>query len=68
MAAARLAAMPADELSRHPGIEPGRAGVIGAGALAIAEIVGYFELAELEISEADILHGVALETAGVRTP
>jgi exopolyphosphatase / guanosine-5'-triphosphate,3'-diphosphate pyrophosphatase len=66
--AARLAAMPADELSRHPGIEPGRAGVIGAGALAIAEIVGYFELAELEISEADILHGVALEAAGVRTP
>jgi exopolyphosphatase/guanosine-5'-triphosphate,3'-diphosphate pyrophosphatase len=66
--AGRLAATPVAELRRRAGIEPERAAVIGAGALAIAEIVGFFELEELEISETDILHGVALETAGVRTP
>jgi exopolyphosphatase/guanosine-5'-triphosphate,3'-diphosphate pyrophosphatase len=66
--AGRLAATPVAELRRCPGIEPERAAVIGAGALAIAEIVGFFELAELEISENDILHGVALETAAVRSP
>ncbi len=66
--AGRLAATPVAELRRRAGIEPERAAVIGAGALAIAEIVGFFELDELEISETDILHGVALETAGVRTP
>lgn len=61
--AQRLARTPVDELRRRPGILPERAAVIAAGALAIAEIVGFFELAELEISEADILHGVAAETA-----
>lgn len=61
--ARRLATTPVAELRRRPGIEPGRAAVIGAGALAIAEIVGFFELGELEISETDILHGVALEAA-----
>jgi exopolyphosphatase/guanosine-5'-triphosphate,3'-diphosphate pyrophosphatase len=55
----RLARTPVDELCRTPGIEPGRAAVIGAGALALAEIVGFFELDELEISERDVLHGMA---------
>jgi exopolyphosphatase/guanosine-5'-triphosphate,3'-diphosphate pyrophosphatase len=65
--ARRLAETPVADLQRRPGIEPRRAAVIAAGALAVAEIVGFFELAELEISETDILHGVALETAAVRT-
>ena len=64
--AGRLAATPVAELRRRAGIEPERAAVIGPGALAVAEIVAFFELDELEISETDILHGVALETAGVR--
>jgi exopolyphosphatase/guanosine-5'-triphosphate,3'-diphosphate pyrophosphatase len=62
--ARRLAGTPVAELRHRPGIEPGRAAVIAAGALAVAEIVRHFELTELEISETDILHGVALETAG----
>ena len=42
--AGRLAATPVAELRRRAGIEPERAAVIGAGALAIAEIVAFFEL------------------------
>jgi exopolyphosphatase/guanosine-5'-triphosphate,3'-diphosphate pyrophosphatase len=64
--AERLAATPVDELRRQPGIAPERAQVIAAGALALAEIVDFFELAELEVSESDILHGVALETAALQ--
>ncbi|MCC6223687.1 MAG: Ppx/GppA family phosphatase [Thermoleophilia bacterium] len=59
--ALRLSATPADELRRRPGLLPERAPVIGAGALALAEIAGFFELPALEVSERDILHGVALE-------
>jgi exopolyphosphatase/guanosine-5'-triphosphate,3'-diphosphate pyrophosphatase len=64
--AGRLAATPVAELRGRPGIAPERAQVIAAGALALAEIVGFFELAELEVSESDILHGVALETAALQ--
>jgi exopolyphosphatase/guanosine-5'-triphosphate,3'-diphosphate pyrophosphatase len=62
-AAAELARTPAAELARRPGIAPQRARVIGAGAVAVAEIVGFFELEELEISEHDVMHGVALDLA-----
>lgn len=62
--ASRLASTPVEELRRRPGIVPERAPVVAAGALALAEIVGYFELDELEVSEWDIMHGVALEAAG----
>lgn len=61
--AGRLAATPVDELRDRPGLMPERAPVIGAGALALAEIAGFFELPELEVSERDILHGVVLELA-----
>lgn len=61
--AARLAATPVAELARRPGIEPGRAPVIAAGALALAETLGFFELDEVEVSEWDILHGAVLEAA-----
>jgi exopolyphosphatase/guanosine-5'-triphosphate,3'-diphosphate pyrophosphatase len=59
----RLASTPVEELRHRRGVSPERAQVIGSGALAISEIVGYFELDDLEISEADILHGVAIELA-----
>jgi exopolyphosphatase/guanosine-5'-triphosphate,3'-diphosphate pyrophosphatase len=52
------------ELLARRGIAPGRAPVIAGGALAAAEIVRYFELSELEVSERDILHGAALALAG----
>jgi exopolyphosphatase/guanosine-5'-triphosphate,3'-diphosphate pyrophosphatase len=66
--ATRLASTPVSELRERPGIAPERAAVIAAGALALAEIVGFFELAELEVSETDVLHGVALEAGSLRAP
>ena len=63
--AAELARTPAAELARRPGIAPERAHAIGAGAVAVAEIVGFFELDELEISEHDVMHGAALDVASV---
>ncbi|MFN8188517.1 MAG: Ppx/GppA phosphatase family protein [Gaiellales bacterium] len=62
----RLARTPVETLARRPGIDPDRAYVIAAGATALTEIVGFFELDELEISETDILHGVALDLASLR--
>ena len=59
--ARRLSGTPVAELRQRRGIAPERAAVIAAGALALSEILGFFELEELEVSEWDILHGVALE-------
>jgi exopolyphosphatase/guanosine-5'-triphosphate,3'-diphosphate pyrophosphatase len=64
--AARLSRTPVAELAHRPGIVADRAYVIAAGATAISEIVGFFELDELEISETDILHGVALDLASLK--
>lgn len=61
--AGRLWETPVEELAATPGIVPARAHVIGAGSTALAEMIGFFELEELEISELDILHGVALDVA-----
>ena len=61
--ARRLAATPVADLRQRRGIAPERAPVIAAGALTLSEILGFFELQELEVSEWDILHGVALELA-----
>ena len=51
------------ELAKRPGIHPGRAPVIAAGALALAEILTVFGLDSIEVSVSDILHGAALELA-----
>ncbi len=64
--ARRLAATPLQELLERRGIERARAPVIAAGALALAEIVSFFGLPELEVSEWDVLHGVALELGAAR--
>ncbi len=61
--AAELASTRIEELRRREGISSGRASVIGAGALALDEIVRFFGLDALEVSERDILHGAALELA-----
>ena len=45
------------------GVEPGRASVIVAGAAILAEILDRYELAGIEASERDILHGAALAAA-----
>jgi exopolyphosphatase / guanosine-5'-triphosphate,3'-diphosphate pyrophosphatase len=64
----RLAAMTTPERERVPGIEPGRAPVIVAGAVVLLEILDAYDLSEIEVSERDILHGAALAAAELPEP
>jgi exopolyphosphatase / guanosine-5'-triphosphate,3'-diphosphate pyrophosphatase len=61
----RLAAMPLAERLDVPGIEPGRAPVIVAGLIVLREIMDAYGLAEIEVSERDILHGAAYAAAAL---
>jgi exopolyphosphatase / guanosine-5'-triphosphate,3'-diphosphate pyrophosphatase len=59
----RLAAMTLEERLRVPGLEPGRAPVIVAGLVVLGKVLDAYGLAEIEVSERDILHGAALAAA-----
>jgi exopolyphosphatase/guanosine-5'-triphosphate,3'-diphosphate pyrophosphatase len=56
---ARLLAMTRAERAALPVMHPGRVDVIGAGALVLDTIVERLDLAEVVVSEADILDGIA---------
>jgi exopolyphosphatase / guanosine-5'-triphosphate,3'-diphosphate pyrophosphatase len=60
---AKLAALPLDERREVPGLHPDRAPTIVAGIVILLEVLGLFDLAEVEISEHDILRGAALGLA-----
>jgi exopolyphosphatase/guanosine-5'-triphosphate,3'-diphosphate pyrophosphatase len=64
----RLAGMTLAERQRIPGIEPGRAAVIVAGAVILREILDAYGLDEIGASERDILHGAALAAAELPEP
>jgi exopolyphosphatase / guanosine-5'-triphosphate,3'-diphosphate pyrophosphatase len=57
---AQLAALPVAERREVTGLHPDRAPTIVAGAVILLESIRAFGLEEVEISEADILHGAAL--------
>jgi exopolyphosphatase/guanosine-5'-triphosphate,3'-diphosphate pyrophosphatase len=57
-----LAAMPLVERVKVPGLDPGRATVIVAGALILETIVALAGLDSTLVSEHDILYGILLET------
>jgi exopolyphosphatase / guanosine-5'-triphosphate,3'-diphosphate pyrophosphatase len=59
----RLAALPLEERRELPGLESARAPVIVAGVAIVAEVLRFFDLDELEVSEHDILTGAALAAA-----
>jgi exopolyphosphatase/guanosine-5'-triphosphate,3'-diphosphate pyrophosphatase len=59
----RLLAMTRAERAALPVMHPGRVDVIGAGALVLATLVDRFGLAEVVVSEADILDGIAWSAA-----
>jgi exopolyphosphatase / guanosine-5'-triphosphate,3'-diphosphate pyrophosphatase len=61
--AERLGALPVSAIREHRGIHPDRAPVIAAGTVVVAETLRHFGLAELEVSEQDLMHGAALEAA-----
>jgi len=58
-----LAGMPVAERRRVKGLHPDRAPTIVAGGTILAEAMRLFELAEIEVSEHDILEGAAIEAA-----
>ena len=64
----RLASLPVEERRRIPGLEPERAPVIVAGAVILREALKHFGLNEIEASEHDLLHGIALEAARLPEP
>jgi exopolyphosphatase / guanosine-5'-triphosphate,3'-diphosphate pyrophosphatase len=57
---AHLAALTVDARRRVTGLHPDRAPTIVAGAVILLESIRAFGLDEIEVSEADILHGAAL--------
>lgn len=62
---AMLAALPLEERRVVPGLHPDRAPTIVAGAVILVQSMRAFGLDAMEVSEADILHGAALEAARV---
>jgi exopolyphosphatase / guanosine-5'-triphosphate,3'-diphosphate pyrophosphatase len=59
-----LAAMSLDERLSVTGLHPGRAPTIVAGIVILIQVMRAFGLSQIEVSEHDILYGVALEAAG----
>jgi exopolyphosphatase/guanosine-5'-triphosphate,3'-diphosphate pyrophosphatase len=59
----RLASVPLEERRRMRPLDPDRAPVIVGGAVIAREVLTFFGLAKLEISERDILDGAALAAA-----
>ncbi len=60
---AMLATLPLEERREVPGLHPDRAPTIVAGALILVEATRAFGLDWIETSEADLLHGAALEAS-----
>ena len=61
---AHLAQLPLAERREVTGLHPARAPTIVAGAIILAEAMRAFDFDWMEMSEADILHGAALEAVG----
>jgi len=59
----RLASVPVAERRAIPALDPERAPVIVAGAVIARQVLSFFDLGELEISERDILDGAVLAAA-----
>ncbi len=59
----RLAALPLAVRRLVPGLEPDRAPVIVGGAVIVRELLARLGLPRFEVSERDLLDGVALEAA-----
>jgi exopolyphosphatase/guanosine-5'-triphosphate,3'-diphosphate pyrophosphatase len=59
---ARVAAVPLAERREITGLDPARASVIVAGVLILQAVLEHFGLDRVEVSEHDILWGVALDT------
>jgi exopolyphosphatase/guanosine-5'-triphosphate,3'-diphosphate pyrophosphatase len=65
---ARLAALPLAERREVPALDPERAPVIVAGAVILTETLLFVGLDAIEVSEHDILDGIALAAAELPAP
>jgi exopolyphosphatase/guanosine-5'-triphosphate,3'-diphosphate pyrophosphatase len=63
-----LASLELAERVRVPGLVPARAPVIVAGVVVLREILRQYALSEIEVSERDLLHGIALAAADLPEP
>jgi exopolyphosphatase/guanosine-5'-triphosphate,3'-diphosphate pyrophosphatase len=63
----QLASVPLAERVEIPGLHPDRAPTIVAGVVILVEVMRAFELAEVTVSEHDILYGTAI-TASRKNP
>jgi exopolyphosphatase/guanosine-5'-triphosphate,3'-diphosphate pyrophosphatase len=68
MPAARVQLARLAERRELPAVEPERAPVIVAGAVILVSILDHFGLDEIEVSERDILDGIALAAAELPEP
>jgi exopolyphosphatase/guanosine-5'-triphosphate,3'-diphosphate pyrophosphatase len=59
----RLASVPLEERREIPGLHPDRAPTIVAGVVILIEAMRAFDLDRIEVSEHDILYGVAIDAA-----
>jgi exopolyphosphatase / guanosine-5'-triphosphate,3'-diphosphate pyrophosphatase len=64
----RLASLSLAERRELPAVEPERAHVIVAGAVILVETLAHFDLDGIEVSERDILDGIALAAAELPAP
>ena len=64
----RLASFRLSERRELPTMEPERAPVIVAGAVILTEVLDYFGLDTIEVSERDILDGAAFAAAELPAP
>ena len=58
-----LSSMPLERRREVTGLHPDRAPTIVAGVVILIQVMRAFTLSEIEVSEHDILHGAAIETA-----
>jgi exopolyphosphatase/guanosine-5'-triphosphate,3'-diphosphate pyrophosphatase len=65
---ARLAALTLEQRRAVPGLDPERAPVIVAGAAILRAVLRRYGLEAIEVSEHDLLHGVALAAAELPEP
>ncbi len=63
-----VASLPLTVREHVPGLEPARAPVVVAGLVVLHEILARYGLAEIEVSERDLLHGAAIAAAELPEP
>lgn len=64
MLAKRLESLPFEQRRRVRGLDPGRVDVIVAGVEILLSVMELFDMAEVTVSEKDILDGLVLELIG----